>query len=366
MSENLIYGADIISYGAANDGSTDCSGALSKAIQNGENLISFPFGTYLFTKPLSLNSNTKLHFHPNANIIFAPGNKNEKTFIFAENAVSIEICGGLFNIKDGVKCNVFSFDNCQNIRIVGCSINAPTGNGSILLNTCEYATITDVIFNGMSDALVLLGDCKNLNFKNCTVKSAANVIQCAKQNKPCNISDLSVRNISVLFCDSFIEFLSGNANDIELENIDARFSFAFLKLFEDFSLSDILIENTKVYIINRTTGTDKNPAYFIFASTPDGFEMRNFKRLSDLESSPLVPTLLFRNTNTDNAKFIVDGISLDNVINTRGKSKTVSMTTAKLTNPCNKFIYTLEISVAKDDTLNIPFGDFDYISIYAN
>ena len=40
MSENLIYGADILGYGAVADGATDCSDAFLKAIENGENLIS--------------------------------------------------------------------------------------------------------------------------------------------------------------------------------------------------------------------------------------------------------------------------------------------------------------------------------------
>jgi hypothetical protein len=70
-----------------------------------------------------------------------------------------------------------------------------------------------------------------------------------------------------------------------------------------------------------------------------------------------------KNSNAAMSKMIIDGIALDNVIAARGKSKTVSMTTAKLTNPCGKFIYTLEIGINKDDMFTIPYGDFDYMRI---
>ncbi|MBQ7399795.1 MAG: hypothetical protein IJW06_05000 [Clostridia bacterium] len=366
MSENLIYGTDILSYGAVADGKTDCSVALSKALENGESLISFPFGTYLFTKSITLSSNTKLHFHANANIIFAPENDNADSFIYAKDASSLEICGGLFGIKDGTKCNAFCFKNCQNIRISNCSVNAPTGIGSIVFDSCEYASVVNVTFNGMSDALVLTGKCLKVTFKNCTVKSAVNVIQCAKQNRLCDIDGLDIRNVSVSFCDSFIEFLCGKAENVNIENVNARLSFSFFKLFSDFALSDATLENIKLYIIDRVSKDGKASAYFSLASTPENLEIRNLKRLNELESVPPAPTLLFKNTNADKAKLIIDGISLDNVINARGKSKTVSMTTAKLTNPTGKFIYTLEISVAKDDSLNIPYGDFDYLTLYCN
>lgn len=366
MSENLIYGADITAYGAPADGKTDCSAAVMKAIENGESLISFPFGTYLFTKPILLNSNTKLHFHANANIFFAPENDSSDCFIYAENASSLEICGGLWSIKDGVKCNVFSFCDCQNVRISGCSVNAPTGIGSVVLDSCEYVSVVNVTFNGMSNALVLTGNCKKVTLKNCTVKSAVNVIQCAKQKRECNIDGLDIRNTTVLYCDSFIEFLCGKAENINIESVNARLSFAFLRLFSEFSLGETVVENIELYIIDRVSKDGKNPSYFSLAATPDSLEVRNFKRLCEFESTPPVPTMLFKNTNTEKAKIIIDGISLDNVISARGKSKTVSMTAAKLTNPCGKFIYTLEITASKDDTLNIPYGDFDYFTIYGN
>ena len=157
MSENLIYGADIVSYGADSSGKNDSTDALIKAIGNGESLICFPFGNYLFTKPIILNSNTKLHFHPSACIYYAPKDKNQKNFIYASNASSIEICGGVFNIAEKVKCNVFSFDTCQNIRVTSCLINTPDASSCACFDDCEDICINDIRFNGMCDSAVFTG-----------------------------------------------------------------------------------------------------------------------------------------------------------------------------------------------------------------
>ncbi len=363
MSENLIYGADVLGYGAVGDGKSDCTEAFIKAIENGESLISVPFGKYLITRPLVLSSNTKLCIHPSACIYYVPKDKNAKQFIFAKDAHSIEICGGIFNIAEKVKCKVFSFEACQNIRISSCLINTPDALSCFNFDNCEDIYVSEVRFNGLCDSNVFTGKCENITVKNCHVTSSVNFLQCGTGTKSCDISNLQIRNIDVQFCDSFLEFLNGKAENVAVENINAAFFFAFAKLFEKFDLEDATLEKIDVYMLDRGLNEGKTKTYFSFASCPDGFELRNFKRNSDLESTPFVPSFIIKNTNADKAKMIIDGIALDNVIAARGKSKTVSMTTAKLTNPCNKFIYTLEIGVDKDDTFTLPYGDFDYLRI---
>ncbi len=363
MSENLIYGADICAYGAVGDGKCDCTQAFEKAIANGESLICVPYGIYLITKPLEITSNTKLHIHPSAKISYNPKDKNVSSFIFAKESCGIEICGGIFNIADKVKCNVFSFDKCENIRISHCSLNTPDCTSSIFFNASEDININNVIFNGMSDCVVMCDECKSITVKDITVKVAGNVFGFGKGGKKCDCENINIRNANVLFCDSFIEFLLGSAENVNLENISARFSFDFAKLFENFDLTDSSFENIEAFIVDTDANEGKTKAYFTFASCPDGLEIRGFKRESERESTPFVPTLIFKNTNCEKAKLIIDGISLDNVISARGMSKTVSMTTAKLSNPFGKFIYTLEIGVDKDDMFIIPLGDFDYMSI---
>ncbi len=363
MGENLIYGADILAYGAIPDGITDCTDAFLKAIENGENLISVPFGDYLITKPIVLNSNTKLHFHPMANVKYIPCNTADKSFICAKNASGIEICGGQFNIEQDIHCDVFSFSQCENINISSCSVNALCAVSSFRFNGCQYINISAVTTSGMNDCAVFEGCCSNIYIKNCTIKSAVNVVQFGTDNKSCDINDISIRNMDVLCCDSFTEFLSGKAQNLRFESINARFTFAFTKLIENFCLEDALFEDLELYIIYRNSDDIKARAYFSFSCCPDGVEIRNFKRKTDLEATPIVPTFIIKNTNEKFAKLIIDGMTLDNVIAARGKSKTVEMTTAKLSNPSNKYIYTLECKVPQSDILTLPLGDFDYLSI---
>ena len=364
MSENLIYGADILNYGAVCDGKTDCSDAFIKAIENGESLISVPYGTYLITKPIELSSNIKLHLHPSACLKFVPSSKDSKKMFYAKNGGAIEICGGILDIAEKAILDcVLGFDGCEMVRISSCTINAPHVKASILLKNSSSCCINGVTFNGMSDCIKLVGECENITFKNSNVRASANVLQLGEAKAKADVKGLSVRNIDVSFCDSFFEFLNGSATLVSAENISARISFCFAKLFDIFNLEDSDFENIKAYLIDRGLNGDKTKCYFSFASCPDGLEIRNFERVSDMESVPFAPTFIMKNTNADVGKFLIDGMTLDNVIAARGKSKTVAMTTAKLSNPCNKFIYTLEVKVSKDDCFTIPLGGFEYMSI---
>lgn len=365
MSENLIYGADILAYGAVPDGKTDCSDAFTKAIENGESLISVPYGTYLFTNPVELSSNVKLHLHPSACVKFVPSEKNKKPLFCSKDSGAIEICGGIFDIDGKASVtSVFCFDGCENVRITSCTINAPHAPASVLLKSTSDCCINGVTFNGMSDCIKLVGECENITFKNSVVKASANVLQIGEAKARADVSNLSARNVNVSFCDSFLEFSNGCAKSVCAENIEARISFCFAKLFDTFSLEDSELENIKAYLIDRGLNEGKTKCYFSLAACPDSLEIRSFKRISDMESTPLVPTFIVKNTNADTAKLLIDGMTLDNVIAARGKSKTVSMTTAKLANPCNKFVYTLEVGVSKDDTFTMPLGDFDCLTIY--
>ena len=364
MSENLIYGADITAYGAIGDGKTDCSDAFIKAIENGESLICIPFGTYLITKPIVLGSNIKLHFHKSACVKFVPAQKDKKPLFCAKNGASVEICGGIFDVYEkALLTSVMEFDACENVRVSDCTINAPHAQASVLLKYTDACIISGVTFNGMSDCVKLIGECDGITVKNSTVKAAANVLQLGEAKAGADVKNLCVRNINVTFCDSFFEFLGGCASFVEAENIEARISFSFAKLFDSFNLEDCEFEGIKAYLIDRGLNEGKTKCYFSFASCPDGLEIREFVRVSDMESTPHAPTFILKNTNADKAKLLIDGMTLDNVIAARGKSKTVSMTTAKLSNPCGKFIYTLEVGVDKEDTLTLPLGGFDYMSI---
>ncbi len=364
MSENLIYGADILAYGAVGDGKADCSDAFIKAIENGESLISIPFGTYLITKPITLFSNVKLHFHPSACIKFMPASKDVQHMFISKQSGGVEICGGIFDIAEkALLASVFDFDGCESVRITSCTINAPHASASIVLKDTEVFCASGVTFNGMSDCIKLLGSCDGITVKNCAVKAASNVLLLGTAKTKADISNICVRNIDVSLCDSFFEFLNGSAVRVSAESIVARISFCFANLFDGFNLEDSDFEDIRAYLIDRDPNKGKTKCYFSFASCPDGLEIRAFERVSDMESIPFAPTFILKNTNTDKTKLLIDGMTLDNVIAARGKSKTVSMTTAKLSNPVGKFIYTLEVAVDKDDSFTMPLGGFDYMSI---
>ncbi len=364
MSENLIYGADILAYGAVPDGKTDCSDAFIKAIENGESLISVPYGTYLLTKPVELSSNVKLHLHPSACVKFVPSEKNKKPLFYSKDSGAIEICGGIFDIDGKASVtSVFCFDGCENVRITSCTINAPHALTSILVKGTKDICISGVTFNGMSDCIKLVGECENITFKNSVVKASANVLQIGEAKASADVSNLSVRNINVGFCDSFLEFLNGAAVRVSAENIEARVSCIFVNLI-DFNLEDSEFENLKAYIVDTGLDNGKAKSYFCFGSCPDGLEIRNFERVSEMESTPFRSTLTMWNSNAQTAKLLIDGMSLDNIIASRGMvGNTVSMTAAKLSNPCNKYIYTLEVGVNNKHLFAIPLGGFDYMSI---
>ena len=231
MSENLIYGVDITAYGAVGDGKSDCSGALIKAIENGESLISIPYGTYLITKPVAISSNVKLHFHTSACVKFAPASKDVQTMFYCRERSAVEIYGGIFDIHEkALLTSVFDFDSCESVRVSNLTINAPHASASIMFKNTSDCCVNGVTFNGMSDCVKLIGECENITVKNCTVKAAANVVQMGASKTKADVKRLDVRNVTVSFCDSFFEFLNGTASLICAENIEARISFCFAKL----------------------------------------------------------------------------------------------------------------------------------------
>ncbi len=354
MSENLIYGADITAYGAAGDNKTDCSDAFIKAIENGESLISVPYGKYFIKKSIKLASNTKLHFHPLAELYYEPSDDETKPLFYAENESSIVIQGGKFYaFGHGYDCGFIDFKNVSNLKLteLGAYFSA------VCLSDCEEINISKCSFIRTGDAVRLSGKCCNVCIKNIDVRNAGTIVKAEGSS----ISSLSLRNISFNICDSFLEFSNGDAVGVVCEDISGVFRNCFVSVKEGFSLDDASFDGMNVYSASHFTGNLEN-AYFYFGGSIDGLDITCFKRNADNEASPFIPTLVFKAS--DDSKAIIDGMLLDNVINARALSKTVDMTTARLTNPTNKFIYTLECRIKKNDTLTIPLGDFDNLTIY--
>ena len=350
MSENLIYGADILSYGAVADGKTDCADAFTKAIENGENLISVPYGRYVIKKALKLVSNLKIHLHPGAEIIF--GTK-AKCCMTADGCSSVILEGGRWICEDGGK-TLLSAANSNGIRVNGCAISCSNG---FAFKNCEDVSIRNTVFDVDMDCLCFRGEVEDIYMKNVSAYSCVNFIDI---DEGAEVEDLFIYNINISSCAHLLGIYEGELEGAKICGIYGDFTQSLIYTSKQAKLSDFDIEEAEIFCSSSAEAR----AYFDLSGHLDGIEICDFERKSDSEALPFIPTLLFEASSESSAA--VDGITLDNVIAARGKSKTVAMTTARLTNPTNKFIYTLECTVPAGDVLTIPLGDFNTLTIYEN
>ena len=349
MSENLIYGASITAYGAVADGKTDCSDAFIRAIENGENLISVPFGNYILTRSLELTSNIKIHLHPNATLVFDLD--TEETVISARDCNSIIITGGNF-VSTG-SCNAFfGFENVSCIKFSDCNISGAKG---VKLTDCDDISFKNVSFDIDAECILLRGETENITIRSITSGTSVSVIDIDEDAK---IANLFVSGVSISDCNHFVSVYEGSVENAKFFDIDGDFAESFLNVSNQGVVESMELDGIDVYCSH----SQKDGVYFDICGSIEWMEISDFLRNSDCEAIPFVPTLIFKAS--DDSKAIIDGMILDNVINARALSKTIDMTTARLTNPTNKFIYTLECGIQKNDTLTIPLGDFDSLTIY--
>ena len=347
MGENLIYGADILNYGAVADGKTDCSDAFIKAIENGESLIVVPYGKYVIKKALKLTSNLKIQLHANAQIII---NTKPKNCISAEDCSSIIISGGSFICEDEGKTFLHLCD-CSNVKISDCTISAANG---IALKNCENISLKNVSFDIDCDCISAKGENEGLYLRDISAFSCVNVIDI---DENADIENLFANNITLSDCKHFLGVYNGKLEEAKFFGIYGDFSESLIYASKESALCDVDADEIEVYCNNSGAR-----AYFDLCGTLDGIEVCSFSRKSELEARPFAPSVIIGPN--ENSTAIIDGMLLDNVINARALSKTIKMTTARLTNPTGKFIYTLECGIDKNDTLTIPFGDFDSLTIY--
>lgn len=364
MSENLLYGTDITSYGADITGKNSSTDALIKALENGESLICFPFGTYLFTKSIELKSNTKLHFHPSAKILYCPQDKKQEHFIFSKNTCSIVVSGGVFDIDKRLKCTFFSFENCQNVQINSCTINSKDAKTSVFLSGCQNVRLSNIRFDGKNNAVSFFRESEDVTIKNSLVNSCDSFISLGEGKKQGHVQNLTVRNIDIKTSNCVFDFAFGSVQNCLFEDISASFNSHFVYSSKEFSIEGAEFENISAFCTDAHIKSNVQKGYFIFEDAPEWLEINNFSRKTDFEATPFIQTLYLKNASCEKATAIIDGITLDNIISSRGKSQNVQMTPAKLSNPTNKFIYTLETSIPNEQELIVPFGSFDYLNLY--
>ena len=349
MSENLIYGADILGYGAVADGSTDCSDAFLKAIENGESLISVPFGNYILTKPLTFTSNTKIQLHPNATLVFDLD--TDDAIVTVKDASSVIITGGNW-VSTGSSGAFFGFEGVSCIKISDCNISGAKG---VKLTSCEDVTIKDVSFDIDAECILMRGETEKVTIRNITSGTSVSVIDI---DEDAMVEDLFVSGVSISDCNHFLSVYEGKLENAKFFDIDGDFAESFVNVSKMGVIESMEFDGVDIYCSH----SQKDGVYFDLCGSIEWMEISGFKRNSEYEARPLIPTLIIRPLSDTTA--LIDGMLLDNVINARALSKTIKMTTARLTNPTGKFIYTLECGIDKGDALTIPMGDFDNITIY--
>ena len=150
----------------------------------------------------------------------------------------------------------------------------------------------------------------------------------------------------------------GKLENAKFFDIDGDFAESFVNVSKMGVIESLEFDCVDIYCSH----SQKDGVYFDLCGSIEWMEISGFKRNSEFEARPLIPTLIIRPLS--DTTVLIDGMLLDNVINARALSKTIKMTTARLTNPTGKFIYTLECGIDKGDALTIPMGDFDNITIY--
>ena len=349
MSENLIYGADITAYGAVADGVTDCSDAFIKAIENGENLISVPFGNYVLTKPLTLTSNLKIQLHHGATLVFDI--ETEGAIISATECSSVFITGGNW-VSIGSSDAFFGFEDVSYIKISDCNISGAIG---VKLTNCEDVSFKNVSFDIDAECIFLRGETEKVTVRNITSGTSVSVIDI---DEDATVEDLFVSGVSIADCNHFLSVYEGKIENAKFFDIDGDFAESFVNVSKAGTIESMEFDGVDVYCSH----SQNDGVYFDLCGSIEWMEISDFRRNSEYEARPLIPTLILNPK--EDTTVLIDGMLLDNVINARALSKTIKMTTARLTNPTSKFVYTLECGIDKGDALTIPLGDFDSLTIY--
>lgn len=345
MAENLIYGKTVFDFGAVGDGKADDTEAFIKAFDSDETLICVPYGKFIIKKELRVKSGVKVICHPNAKIEFCG--------IFALDASSINISGGVWKNED--TCSyAFDFQGCSSCVIENVKIETTANCG------------------------ISLGDSENIDIENIFVSSKGKSSGIAFTKK---VTDIRVNNIKCKECYSVISFTAGAVCEkLDISSLSAE------------KCSNLIISNMSRFCACRFYGADfaldtsgsaisleksdisgtvfKNFSGFdgyikVEDCTVHSLEIINFKRIPEMETSLILPTLSIKGCPSYNA--ICDGIPLDAVILSKKSIPDIKMTAAKLASPYpTLFSYTFEVSLDKKDNLIIPTGSFESLTLFGN
>ncbi len=352
MKENLIFGADITSFGAVGDGKTDCTQSFNDALCSGHNLITVPYGEYLIKSTLTISSNTKLHIHPAAKIIFEAQDQNS-LITATDDASSIIICGGNWYVKcekEQKDAYVFDFCGVENLKMQNMTVNAESYCTIKAQELCDFR-FESIICN-TRDAVCFI-NCSDGVVRNLTHTKGGFTLSFDGENNNIYVTHTTSKDVgSVIVAD-------GVLNGIRIFDVFASFENHVLCTKKTCVVSDMLISGICAYNHTSTSAC----AYFELYGKHESLEIESFKRDTDSEALPKIPTLKAKNTR---ASVIIDGIALDEIISAKALSKITSMVPARLCDPHGKFVYTLETTLENADSFIIPSGKFDTLQVYGH
>lgn len=364
MSENLIYGTDLLSYGAVGDAKTDCSVALNKAISDGQSLISIPYGNYIFKSGLNFSSNVKLSVHPKATLTFDFDSKNDCACV--SNVGAQSVCSGII-ITGGIwvnktKSDLFCFDNVKNLTLSGLEILSQSNESCICLNGVSSFKLKDIYATAQkSDSFIkLCNDCFDGIIKNVKASGFDKALSFGHKNTESTVlHDIYAHALCFDNCKTLINFDKSCEKVFRVCISDVKGSFFDNALCVLCPANDIEISDINVYSLSKS----KNDACYILTDSEcEYLEIQNFTRDSLCESTPPIPTAIMKNSGPD-CSVIIDGLALDSVIMSKGLSKDVSMTAAKLSSPHSKYTYTIELDLKSNQTFTLSNTDFETLSI---
>ena len=341
---------DILEFGAAGDGRTECSAAIQAALDAGDREVRIPAGTYVVDRPLRVPSRRRLLADDGARVVFVASRPMKQGDFLLTNADTedgnedITLEGGVWDGGYGRELNrksddIFEIGSCsgaclnfvgvKGLRLLGLTVANPVGY-YIRLGRVRGFEIRDIrlaseLQGPNQDGVHLSGFCRDGLVENVRAATrgqtnddllafnADDSIQ-RQENRglTCGpIENIVCRNIFAEDCHTAIRMssITSPIRRIRIENLQAGCRYFALNMdglrycrsplfVEDGvpngvgNVSDVVITNMTAFY----SGTARDPLALIdIEQHCDGVELVDFSRPMDRDALPGRPTLLVRN-----------------------------------------------------------------------
>lgn len=341
---------DILKFGAAGDGRTECSAAIQAALDAGDREIRIPAGTYVVDRPLRVPSFRHIHAEEGARVLFKASRPMRQGDFLLTNADTedgdrdITLEGGVWDGGYGLPLNrksddIFEIGSCsgaclnfvgvKGLKLLDLTVSNPVGY-YIRLGRVSGFEIRDISFSSdlrgpNQDGVHLSGYCRDGLIEN--VRAVTNgqtnddllafnaddsIQRQENRGLACGpIENIVCRNIRAEDCHTAIRMASVTSpiRHIRIEDLYAGVRFFALNMdaarycrtplfLEDSApagvgdISDVVIRNMTAFY----TASAKDPLALIdIEEHCGGVELVDFSRPMDRDALPDRPTLLARN-----------------------------------------------------------------------